>query len=457
MKPIFYIIAILFLSACTSGSKEAPQHTNALINESSPYLLQHAHNPVDWHPWGDHALQKAKEEEKLLLISIGYAACHWCHVMEEESFRDTAVARLMNEHFISIKVDREERPDVDDVYMTACQVAGEGNCGWPLNAIALPDGRPIWVGTYFPKKQWMDILNYFIEIQKKQAEKINAFADRLTEEIHKNERLAPPATSSAYSQALIDEVAQTCLENIDFREGGLAGRIKFPMPLNFEFLLDYHYFTNKEKALKAVTLTLNKMANGGIYDHLAGGFARYSTDSRWKVPHFEKMLYDNAQLVSLYAHAYQVTKDSNYERIIRETLQFVGSEWSSPEGGFYSSLNADSEGEEGKYYVWKKEEIDALITDPVNKALLIDHFDIQPDGNWEEGKNVLSVKKSTAQLAKEHRLAEEEVVKRLEETKKTIAGDTEKTGETEPGRQGPDLLECAYDPGLSGRFPGAGF
>jgi uncharacterized protein YyaL (SSP411 family) len=415
MKHLFYIFCMsLFLSSCQT---DRPRHTNALIHESSPYLLQHAHNPVNWYPWKEEALQKAVEEDKLLLISIGYAACHWCHVMEEESFQDTAVANLMNRHFINIKVDREERPDVDDVYMTACQMAGGGSCGWPLNAIALPDGRPVWSGTYFPKKQWMDILQYFVEIQTTEADKLEAYADRLIDGMEVFEHIPSPSADTELKAETIQSMVDTLLQLIDFEKGGLQGAIKFPMPITFEFLLEYHHLFGGAKTLDAVLITLKKMAEGGLYDQLGGGFARYSTDPAWQVPHFEKMLYDHGQLLSLYAHAYQVTKDPFFEEVIRSTIAFADRELRHPQGAFFSSINADSEGEEGTFYVWTLEEITALVPDETSRELVIKHFGITTEGNWEGGKNVLAVHKTVQELAEAYPLPESAIRQRLKEAK----------------------------------------
>jgi uncharacterized protein YyaL (SSP411 family) len=267
-------------------------YTNHLIHESSPYLLQHAHNPVNWYPWGDTALQKAKAENKMLIISIGYAACHWCHVMEHESFEDAAVAKVMNDYFVCIKVDREERPDVDQVYMAAAQLI-TGSGGWPLNAIALADGRPFYAGTYFPKKNWIQMLEYFVDIQKKEPEKLLKSAEQVTNGIHQVENVNFKETRKTFTLADLDNQFVNMKANLDFKKGGANRAPKFPMPSNWEYLLDYNYLSKNEEALKAVTVTLDNMAYGGIYDHLEGGFARYSTDADWHVPHFEKMLYDN--------------------------------------------------------------------------------------------------------------------------------------------------------------------
>ena len=359
------------------------KHTNALIHESSPYLLQHAHNPVDWHPWNDETLAKAKAEDKMMIISIGYAACHWCHVMEHESFEDSTVAAQMNEDFICIKIDREERPDIDDVYMTACQLSSGRGCGWPLNAFALPDGRPVWAGTYFPKDQWMNVLSQFATLKETNPDRLEESATKITAGIQSTSAVSIKTAQQEYTADQLSEIATDFLSNIDYTDGGRMGAPKFPMPNNYEFLLQYHQLTNNGRALKAATITLDKMARGGIYDQIGGGFARYSVDSFWLAPHFEKMLYDNGQLISLYSHAYQATKNPLYKDVVVATIGFAERELSDPAGGYYSSLDADSEGEEGKYYVWQATEIDALLTDTHEAKIYKDYYYIKPEGNWE--------------------------------------------------------------------------
>ncbi len=396
---------MVVLAACKTTSSDGQHaYTNELIHESSPYLLQHAHNPVNWYPWGEKALKKAQEENKMLIISIGYSSCHWCHVMEKESFSDSTVAAIMNEHFVAIKVDREERPDVDDVYMTACQLASQGGCGWPLNAFALPDGSPVWAGTYFPKKNWVEILEYFKNEWQNDPQKVTQYARDLTAGISQSDEVPGASVNAAFEKKVMDDVAGALLQKIDFQWGGRQGAPKFPMPANYEFLLEYHHYSGNAKALEAVTTTLDNMAKGGIYDHLGGGFARYSTDEHWQVPHFEKMLYDNGQLVSLYAHAYQVTHNETYRKIAAQTIEFVKRELTSPEGGFYSSLDAQSEGEEGKFYVWTKAEIDQVLADPEAAALFCDFYEVTEKGNWEDGKNILYVRKTLAEVAQAHNL-----------------------------------------------------
>ena len=375
-----------------------PAYTNDLIYESSPYLLQHAHNPVNWYPWGDAAMQKAKAENKMLIISIGYAACHWCHVMEHESFEDTDVAKIMNEHFICIKVDREERPDVDQVYMTAAQlITGRG--GWPLNALALADGRPFYAGTYFPKNNWIQLLEYFIDLKKKNPISLQKSAEQVTAGIHAAEQVSFKETEKIFSLTGLDKQFSSMKANIDFNKGGANRAPKFPMPSVWAYLLHYNYLSKNEDALKAVTVTLDNMARGGIYDHLQGGFARYSTDANWHVPHFEKMLYDNSQLVSLYAQAYQLTKNMLYKKVVYETLAFVEHELTSPEGAFYSSLDADSEGEEGKYYVWTKAEVDKALGN--DAGVFSTYYNITADGNWEHGNSILLRNETENEIAKQ--------------------------------------------------------
>ncbi len=394
-------------------------YSNELIHESSPYLLQHAHNPVNWYPWGEKALKKAKDENKMIIISIGYAACHWCHVMEKESFEDTAVARLMNEHFVAIKVDREERPDVDQVYMSAVQLI-TGSGGWPLNALALPDGRPFYAGTYFPKKDWMKMLNYFVDRNKKSPAVLIKQAAEITKGIHSVENFSFKSEDKSFTVSDLEKQFNSIKTHIDFKKGGANRAPKFPMPSNWEYLMEYYYLSQNSDALKAVTVTLDNMANGGIYDHLGGGFARYSTDANWHVPHFEKMLYDNAQLVSLYAHAYQLTKNPLYKKIVYETIDFVNRELSSPEGGFYSSLDADSEGEEGKYYVWTKGEVENILKTAA--PVFIEYYNVTKSGNWEHGKNILIKDETDEDIAKKYDLSLVALKTKMDHAKEKLMG-----------------------------------
>lgn len=361
-------------------------HTNSLINETSPYLLQHAHNPVNWYPWGEEALQKAKDEDKLLLISIGYSACHWCHVMERESFENEEVAVVMNKYFINIKVDREERPDIDHIYMSAVQLM-TGRGGWPLNCFALPDGRPVYGGTYFPKDNWLNVLEQLHNIYTNDKAKALDYAAQLTRGVALTglvEKDNGPGTVDDH--LLMDTIAEW-KNHIDNREGGPNKAPKFPLPNNYKFLLRYGVLFNDTELLQHVNLTLKKMAYGGIYDQLGGGFARYSVDGLWKVPHFEKMLYDNAQLVSLYAEAFKATGNILYKNVVNETLEFIEREMTSPEGLFYSALDADSEGVEGKFYVWTKEELQQLLG--VDFALFTAYYNVNSLGLWEDENYIL--------------------------------------------------------------------
>lgn len=383
---------------------------NLLRFETSPYLLQHAHNPVEWHAWNDETLAKAIASNKMLLISIGYSACHWCHVMERESFEDRHVASLMNEHFLCIKVDREERPDVDQLYMQAAHlISGRG--GWPLNAFALPDGSPFYAATYFPKSNWIDLLTQLAMLWQQEPATIRNAADQITTGIRAGSQspaaaghsgsagLRVPVESSATGPPLslqqFDELYTHYRHRIDFRYGGEKRAPKFPMPSMWEYLLHFHHNTKHEEALTAINSTLINMARGGIYDHLGGGFARYSTDERWHVPHFEKMLYDNAQLVTLYAHAFQFTGYALYRDVVHETLGFVERELMAEGGGFYAALDADSEGEEGRFYVWKEQEIDAVLGP--DAAIFKEVYQVSTEGNWEHGINIL-LRKNTIKL-----------------------------------------------------------
>lgn len=420
---LFLLSIVLFLSCQSSngGQKDANHaYTNYLIDQSSPYLLQHAHNPVNWHPWGDEALNKAKAENKMLLISVGYSACHWCHVMEHESFEDTTVAKVMNDNFVCIKVDREERPDIDDVYMTACHAATGKSCGWPLNAFALPDGRPVWAGTYFPKKEWIDILNYFLKEREKNSAKMEEYAVNLTNGIQNSEKIQINTNAVNFSETDLKKVGNNFLKQIDFKRGGRKGSPKFPMPNNYEFLLRYHDITKDPKALEAVTKTLDEMAAGGIYDQLGGGFARYSVDGEWHVPHFEKMLYDNGQLVGLYAAAYRLTKNPRYKEVLEETLGFIERELTDPNGGFYSSLDADSEGEEGKFYVWTSQEIDSLLTNEQDRNIFREYYDVKKRGNWEHNKNVLRYRQTITSVVNKLKVSESDVLAALNRSKKIL-------------------------------------
>ncbi len=398
-------------------------YTNALIHETSPYLLQHAHNPVDWYPWGKEALDKAKKENKMLLISIGYAACHWCHVMEHESYEDTTVANIMNKNFICIKVDREERPDVDQVYMNAAYLIN-GNGGWPLNALAMPDGKPFFAGTYFPKENWIKLLEYFSNLYKTDRPKLEEQAENVSKGIRDIENIPMNKSAVSYNMETLDGMFSTFENRIDMANGGTKGAMKFPMPDTWEYLLQYHYLSGNKAALKAVETTLDNMAKGGIYDQVGGGFSRYATDSLWHAPHFEKMLYDNAQLVSLYSHAFQQTENPLYKKIIYETIDFVKRELTSPEGGFYSSLDADSEGKEGKFYVWKKEEIQHILGKDAD--LFDGYFGITEKGNWESGENIPDRNMGEKDLEKKYNLTNDELRQKIDSLKNIVFKQREK-------------------------------
>jgi len=377
-------IHLSLTSSCQNKKENMHDYTNKLIEESSPYLLQHAHNPVNWYPWGNEALELAKKEQKLIIVSVGYAACHWCHVMEHESFEDTVVANLMNKYFVSIKVDREERPDIDQVYMDAAQImTGQG--GWPLNVICLPDGRPIYAGTYFSKNNWIQVLESVQNFYKKNPEKAIEQADKVQNGVAQMSIINVGETKE-FSQKHLDNAANDWINSIDAKKGGRRGKMKFPMPISLNALLNYATVYENKKGEEAVFTTLNYMAYGGIYDQVGGGFARYSTDPNWHVPHFEKMLYDNGQLLSAYSNAYKLTKNPLYEQVIKQTIEFCKRELFDGKAAFYSSLDADSEGEEGKYYVWSKAEIKEVIGK--DQETYLKFYDVSDQGNWEE-KNVL--------------------------------------------------------------------
>ncbi len=421
-------IAIVFFSlfiSCNAQHKtnsnmkqsHDDKKANQLINETSPYLLQHAYNPVDWHAWNQASLNKAKSEQKLMIISIGYAACHWCHVMEHESFEDSVVAERMNTNYLPIKVDREERPDIDHIYMNAAHII-TGRGGWPLNAIALPDGRPIFAGTYFPKEKWIQILDYFTELQQNEPERLEEQAQQVTAGIRQADISPINPNPPNFTQQNLDEIWTKWEDRIDFKNGGRQGTPKFMMPNNWDFLLRYYHLSKKPKVLEAIEVTLQKMADGGLYDHAGGGFARYSTDGIWKVPHFENMLYDNGQLISLYSQAYQLNKNQDYKQIVEETLEFIEREMLDKSNGFYSSLDADSEGEEGKFYIWTAEELKSIIKEDYD--LVSEYFSITEKGNWEHGNNILFRTKKTAYFTKKHDLTEAILKAKIDKAKQAI-------------------------------------
>ncbi len=386
--------------------KNSEKFTNELINETSPYLLQHAHNPVNWQAWNDATLEEAIEKRKLMIISVGYSACHWCHVMEHESFEDEAVAKIMNDRYICIKVDREERPDVDQVYMNAVQ-AMTGAGGWPMNVVALPDGRPVWGGTYFKKEQWKEALNQISKLYRDQPEKIHEYANRLEEGLQQMELIDLPEEHKEFDESFFGPILKKWESFMDFKNGGPNGAPKFMMPSNLNFLMRFAFQSNDKKLLDYVFHSLNKISYGGIYDPVAGGFSRYSVDERWHVPHFEKMLYDNAQLLSLYSEAYKINKSSWYKKIVYQTADFLIDEMRDPSGAFYSaydtdSLNENTKDEEGAYYVWKKEQLQEILQDDFE--LFSKYYHIDAKGYWENGNYVLFRSTSAKNFASENDL-----------------------------------------------------
>ena len=382
-------------------AKGASSKENALAHAQSPYLLQHANNPVDWFPWEETALKKAQKEDKLLIISIGYAACHWCHVMEHESFEDEAVATLMNSHFVSIKVDREERPDIDQVYMQALQMLN-GQGGWPLNIVALPDGRPLWGGTYFPKAQWMDYLTQIVNLQQKEPERLIQYATHLEKGMQQLE-LEKSKNVLAFDQKTLDKALGHLEDKLDYENGGLLGAPKFMMPN----LIDL--FLSSDQFKKHAHFTLEKMALGGIFDLLGGGFSRYSVDEKWHIPHFEKMGYDNGQLLYSYSCAYQEQPKAIYKEIVDKTISFLQRDLSSAQGGFYAALDADSLDAqrnltEGAFYVWTLAELKELGL--LNQAYFKSYFGINKSGYWEKDQYVLFRKQSPLDFIQNNNLAE---------------------------------------------------
>ncbi|MGG6440823.1 thioredoxin domain-containing protein [Saccharococcus caldoxylosilyticus] len=400
---------------------ETNKKPNRLIREKSPYLLQHAYNPVDWYPWGEEAFAKAKKENKPIFLSIGYSTCHWCHVMAHESFEDEEVAAILNEKYISIKVDREERPDIDSIYMRVCQML-TGHGGWPLSVFLTPEGKPFYAGTYFPKRSrygqpgFIDVLTKLYHKYRENPNEIERMAEQITEALRQSvqtagaERLSFEAVEKAYRQLS---------GSFDTVYGGFGGAPKFPIPHMLMFLMRYYQWKRDERALLMVEKTLNGMANGGIYDHIGYGFARYSTDAMWLVPHFEKMLYDNALLAIAYTEAYQLTKNERYKEIAEQIIEFVKREMTSNDGAFYSAIDADSEGVEGKYYVWAPDEVINVLGTELGE-LYCRVYDITEEGNF-EGKNLPNlIHTRMDRIARQYRMAEEELHEKLEEARKRL-------------------------------------
>ncbi|CAA9546592.1 MAG: Uncharacterized protein YyaL [uncultured Thermomicrobiales bacterium] len=373
---------------------------NRLAEETSPYLLQHKENPVDWYPWSAEALERARAEQKPILASIGYSACHWCHVMAHESFEDPAIAEQMNESFINIKIDREERPEIDAIYMTAVQ-AMSGHGGWPLNVFLTPDGVPFFGGTYWPPHDargmpgFPRVLEAIASAWANDRDNLLANATKLHDYLRQSSAATPAA--GTLSEALTDTALLNLESLFDAEHGGFGGAPKFPQGSVLEFLLHHHHRTGSDSALRMLTVTLDRMAAGGIYDHLGGGFARYSVDAIWLVPHFEKMLYDNAQLMSIYLDAWRITGTQRYREVVEEIATWLLREMRSPDGGFYSALDADSEGEEGKFYVWSAPEIDALL-DPDAADLVRLHYGVTETGNF-EGHSILFENRTLEDIA----------------------------------------------------------
>ncbi len=378
-------------------------HTNRLAQESSPYLLQHAHNPVDWYPWGEEALSKALAENKPILVSIGYAACHWCHVMERESFENETTAQLMNQYFINVKIDREERPDLDHLYMDAVQ-AMTGGGGWPLNVFLTPDRKPFYGGTYFPpvkafnRASWTEVLEGINKGYQERREEIEAQANQLTQHLQSSNLFGFQAKEREVitGEQQMATITENLLQQADTDWGGFGKAPKFPQTFSIQFLLRQYHFYKDQAALNQALLSLDKMIQGGIYDQLGGGFARYSTDTQWLAPHFEKMLYDNALLLSVLSEAFQITKEERYANTIHQTIGLLERELLDKEGGFYSALDADSEGVEGKFYTWSKAEIESHLGK--DAALFCSYYQVEDQGNWEH-INILWVKEPAITFA----------------------------------------------------------
>ena len=405
----------------------ARKYTNRLVNETSPYLLQHAHNPVDWNPWDDEAFERAKKEDKPVLVSIGYSACHWCHVMEHESFEDEETARIMNENFVNIKVDMEERPDVDQIYMSFVQMT-TGHGGWPMNVFLTPEKVPFFGGTYFPPTPrynmpaFKQILQSVAEAYRERRDEIDHSANDILGELRRIS--VSEASPGGINNIQLDRAFESFSKAFDSTNGGFGGAPKFPPSMSLEFLLRYYNRTGNERALPMVEVTARKMAEGGVYDQLGGGFHRYSVDAVWLVPHFEKMLYDNAQLIRIYLHLYQITKDQFYKRIATETLDYVRREMLDKSGAFYSTQDADSEGEEGKFFVWTPTEVEEILGSKDAQFFKF-FYDISEEGNF-EGKNILHVTYTREAAARALKISADELEDILERGRKRLFEEREK-------------------------------
>ena len=427
-KIIFVSFFLISIFSCSKKEKTTAKKGNDLVKETSPYLLQHAYNPVNWKAWNPKTLELAKKENKLIIISVGYSACHWCHVMEEESFENDSIAKIMNESFISIKVDREERPDVDKVYMNAVQLL-TGSGGWPLNAIALPDGRPIFGGTYFTKDQWQKILIDISKLYKETPDKAIEFAEKLTAGIQDSQLVIYNTKKPNFNSKEIVTSIKKWNEYLDLEYGGFKNAPKFPMPSSLDYLLRYSFQFEDKEIHQYVNNTLTKLAYGGIYDQIGGGFSRYSVDEKWHIPHFEKMLYDNAQLVSVYSKAYLNEKNDLFEQVVEESLNFVKNELTTNDGAFYSSLDADSknnlgEREEGVFYAWTKEQLEKLLGE--DYSLFSAYYNVNDFGIWEDDKYVLIRNKSSIEFAKEHNIETENLESKILNWKKVLYKERDK-------------------------------
>jgi len=429
---VFFSIFLAGTSIINASEAKKMGKANRLINEKSPYLLQHADNPVNWYPWGEEAFEKARKENKPILLSIGYSTCHWCHVMEHESFEDPEVAKLMNETFISIKVDREERPDIDNIYMTVCQMISKGNCGWPLNVILTPDNKPFFAATYIPKQSrfgrigMMELIPRINEIWNTQRDEVLKSANQITSALKRGLQYSDVQETRILDESVLKNAYTQLSTNFDSIHGGFGSRPKFPTPHNYLFLLRYWKRSGDENARSMVEKSLQEMRHGGVYDHIGFGFHRYSTDPEWFSPHFEKMLYDQAMLAMAYIEAYQATGKKEYEQTAREIFTYVLRDMTDKGGGFYSAEDADSEGEEGKFYLWTDEEIKEILGKD-QAELIINVFNVKDEGNFSEeasgrktGNNILHLKKPVAEIASSLNVSEEELSKSIETSRERL-------------------------------------
>lgn len=393
---------------------------NKLINEKSPYLLQHAYNPVEWYPWGEEAFEKAKRENRLIFLSIGYSTCHWCHQMAHDAFSDDTTAKYLNDNFVSIKVDREERPDIDEIYMLACQILAE-NCGWPLNLIITPDKKPIFATTYLPSKEnqgrpsLTEVLNEINNFWKLNPDKVFEDANKVLNQI---QDIQKRPTQETINISALEQACDVFIKTFDKEYGGFGAAPKFPMPHNLSFLLNWYKKSNDKYTLEIVETTLKSMYQGGIFDHIGGGFHRYATDKKWLIPHFEKMLYDQALITNAYIEAYQITNNELYAKVAKKTLDFVLNELTNEEGAFYSGLDADTEGEEGKFYTWTKAEILNLLKS--DAEMFCDYYGVTESGNFESGTNILYISDSFEALSVKYKLNPEEIMHKLDTFSKKL-------------------------------------